>query len=224
MNNTQLTNEAIEALNAITRSPQLVETLKAFANALSKNKSPWIKREEEATMIFTNPQHPSGLWSMPGEGPKDFVDCPTETLQGRISRLWYKKNEKGAIRWYLQMDCLDGRYIITMAHNRIFCRTCLSSIVMMTQAELRGEVEIQCRAWEAQEGPAQFCAIYVGVGSENREIKPDRVDSNSFPAIARAAQAAVAEANGYEYQSSQQTNSQQVEEIVPAPDYDDIPF
>ena len=205
MNNPQLTNEAIAALNAMTSSPQLVQMLKAFTDALSKKKSPWIKTEEEATMIFTNPQHPNGLWSMPGEGPKDFVDCPSDKLRGRITRLWHKKNDKGAIKWYLQMDCSDGRYIIAMAHNRIFWRTALSSIAMMSSEELQAEVVIECRAWEAQEGPSQFCIIYVG--PEQRELKPERVDADSISTIARAAQTAVAEANGYEYQSPQQTSS-----------------
>ena len=220
--NTQLTNETIGLLNTVAGDPQLTQALIAFMNAFKGNKSPWIK-EEEATLIFTNPQHPSGLWSMPGEGPKDFVDCPSDKLRGRITRLWHKKNEKGATRWYLQLECSDGRYLIVMAHNRIFCRTALSSITMMSQEELRNEVVIECRAWEAQEGPAQFCTIYVG--AEKREIKPDRVDSDSLATIARVAQTAVAEANGYEYQVPQQMSPQRVEAVVPVSNGgDDIPF
>ncbi len=213
-------------------SPEAISFLNQFAKSMTANQaeSPWVK--ENVEVIYTNPQHPSGLWSMRGERENEFIDCPSSRLKGRISRLWYTEKEPGKIRWYLRLECAGDRsFIIQSTHKRGFSRSMLAAISMMTVDQVRAEVIVQCNAWQAKEGPMQFCAIYAG----EQLIDSPRIEDEHVGAIARAAQSVVADACGYDYSPVEQLDSQHdgsqakpASTSEPAPpdnaDYSDIPF
>ena len=198
---------------------QAIALMNQLAGMLSANSDgPWVK--ENVQIIYTNPQHPNGLWSMRGEKEKEFIDCPSDRLRGRISRLWHTEKEPGKIRWYLRLECPDNlSFIIQSSHDRGFSRSMLAAIAMMSVEEVKSEVVIQCTGWEAKNGPMQFCTIYTG----DRKLDSPKVESEHIGAIARTAQAVVAEACGYEYNPGKQTEPTSSGGQIP-PDCDDIPF
>lgn len=199
---------------------QAILLLNQLAGMLSANsdESPWVKEEENVQMIFANPRHPNGLWSMSGEGEKNFIDCPSDKLRGRISRLWHTEKE-GKIRWYLRLEWRNLSFIIQSSHNRGFSRSMLAAIGMMSVEEVKNEVVIQCSTWEAKQGPMQFCTIFAG----NRKIDPPRIESEHIGMIARTAQSIVAEACGYEYVPGKETEPTSSSEQK-LPDFEGIPF
>ena len=42
---------------------------------------------------------------MRGEKENEYIDCPSDRLKGKISKLWYTEKEPGMVRWYLRMEC-----------------------------------------------------------------------------------------------------------------------
>lgn len=177
-------------------TPEEITAIKSLAAAMRGNKSGgWVV--EESTMVFANPSHPSGLWSIAGPTPKTYIDAPSDKLRGYIRKLWYKKNEAGALNWYLKVEALTGEfYIIQSAHNRVFSRGMLAALSMSEEEDLRKEVTIQCRAWTGDKGKSQFFVLYL---SGKGEVETPVVDEAALPAVAIAAQTMVALANGYEY-------------------------
>lgn len=208
-------------------SPEAVAFVNQLMSALSP-KSPWVK--ERTRMIFANPSHTEGKWSTPDESGR-FVDCESDMLRGRIAQLWHKLEDNGKISWFLKLKCEDGySYIIHSRHGRVFSKSMLGGLALMTEEEIQGEIAIQCAPWKADEGYSQFCNIYIG----ERMIEVPRIDKG-LPAIAIAAQQNVAAACGYKYtppeQRSQDTTpSEPVVETPPkstdeqAAPPDDIPF
>ncbi len=100
----------------------------------------------------------------------------------------------------------------------------LAAIAMMSVEDVQKEVVVQCTAWEAKNGPMQFCTIYTS----DRKLDPPRIESENIGAIARIAQTVVADACGYEYRLEGQPNEPQPVENQPEPakpdDDGDIPF
>ncbi|PZO52311.1 MAG: hypothetical protein DCF15_13915 [Phormidesmis priestleyi] len=204
-------------------SPQAIMLMNRIAEVLSMNpsdESPWV--QENVQVIYTNPQHPSGLWSMRGEKENEFIDCPSDRLKGKISKLWYTEKEPGMIRWYLRLECVGDRsFIIQSSHDRGFSRSMLAAISMMSAEDVQKELVIQCTAWEAKNGSMQFCTIYTS----DRKLDPPRIEAESIGAIARIAQTVVADACGYEYRLSEPHKPQPESQPGPAkPDDDGIPF
>ena len=210
-------------------SPEAVAFVNQLMSALSP-RSPWVK--ERVKMVFANPSHTEGKWSTHNESGK-FIDCESDMLRGRIAQLWHKREENGKTSWFLKLKCEDGySYIIHSRHDRVFSKSMLGGLALMTEEELQSEITVQCAPWKAEEGYLQFCNIYIG----ERMIEVPRIDSNSLPEIAITAQQNVAAACGYEYippeQRSQDTSpSEPVAKAPPklageqaaSPDYDDIP-
>lgn len=213
-------------------SPKTIALMNLLADALSANsggEDPWVR--ENVQVIYANPKHPGGSWSMRGEKENEFVDCPTNGLRGRISRLWYTKREDGKIRWYLRLEFGNQSFVIQSFHGRVFSRSMLAAIAMMTVKEIQEEVTIQCNPSKPkdQEGTMQFCVIHTG----DRTLNPPKIEHQDVGKIAKIAQSLVAGACGYEYQpGGQPDDSSQVESqsepasstAQEAPDYDDIPF
>lgn len=209
-------------------TPEAVDFVNRLMSALSP-RSPWVK--ERIRMVFANPSHTDGMWSTPDESGR-FVDCESDMLRGTIAQLWHKREDDGEISWFLKVKCEDGySYIIHSRHDRVFSRSMLGGLALMTEEEIQSEITIQCTPWKADKGYLQFCNIFV----EGRKIEVPRIDSKSLPAIAITAQQNVAAACGYDYippEQRGQDTSPSVE-TLPEPadeqaaqsgDYDDIPF
>jgi hypothetical protein len=173
---------------------QEIQVLKGLVQAIAGD--PWVPSE---TSIFCNPQHPGGLWSMPGVGEGSYVDCPSDCLKGRITRLWYTSDEQSIrMTWHLKVMNGDRIFVIHSNHDRGFSRSMLGGIAMMSEAQLSADVIIQCKTWKAAQGMMQFCTFHAS----GEMIDAPKITSDQIGAIARTAQELVAKVNGYEYDPS----------------------
>lgn len=171
-------------------TPKEISVLKSLVKSLSG--SAWV---QAPTSIFCNPQHPGGLWSMAGEGGS-YVDCPSNRLRGRTTRLWHSENAKGKTIWHLEITNGSETFLIHAPHDRGFSRSMLAGIAMMDMEQAAGDVTVECRAWKASEGMMQFCSFQTADGTK---IDAPKVETSQLGAIARTAQTIIAEVNGYQY-------------------------